>query len=364
MRRLDNRRGSIRTPLRATRKALALSMWIAIAAVVTAAATATGQATPKTPLRFGVLFWHDAPNDKTTFDGFRRGWEIAKRPVTYDIRHAQQTREVAERHLRAFREADVDAVLTLGTEATLAGRTVTDRPVIFSAVTNPFATKIVPDWAGSRRNLAGNSNYIDPDRVITEVRRAFPTLRALGVLRTKGNAVSETEIQGVLDALEVRASLGIRLAVGVAEDDAAIVRTAAALLDRVDALWIPIDYAVNGRIQEIAALARRARKPIITTNPRATPNAVVSILCDYHTLGMQAAAIADRVLTGGAEPGALPVGRLKGRILVLNIRAARAIDLALPVAAMAAADRIIPAPRPSSERATRERPSRETQRAR
>ena len=312
-------------------------------------------AQPNTPQAYtlGVLFWHESPNDQATLQGFREGLDAAGRRYRLIVRRADSDPERARAHLAEFGREGVDLVVALGTEATrlAALHRPPGVPVVFTAVTDPVNSGIVPDWKGSGSFLAGNSNHIDPDRVLDVFRTVLPGLRTLGVLHSKDNPVSRAEIQGVQAALKERASLGIRLVPREVSSPASLENEADTLLAGCDALWIPIDFGVYSRLDVVAALARKHKKPIVTTTPLAVPHAVVAVLPDYHTLGMQAVEIADQILRRGMEPGAIPVGLLKGRLLVINLGAARAIGLPVPIQALASADRIVN-PRHGSARPT------------
>jgi len=290
----------------------------------------------------GVLFWHASPNDRAALGGFREGLKATGQSFHIVERHADSDRKKAAAHLRAFEARAVDLVVALGTEATrIAAATLKRTPLVFTAVTDPVSSDIVPSWKGSGSFLAGNSNHIDAGRVLTDFKRSLPGLTTLGVLNTRGNPVSAAEIRGMEQTLRSRASLGIRLEIRTVKPKEDIAAAAGDLLKTVDALWIPIDFGVYSRMEVVAAVARERRKPLVTTTQKAIPHAVVGVLPDYHTLGMQAVEIMDRILNRGVEPGAIPVGTMQGRILVLNLKAARRIAYSIPVEALASADRIL-----------------------
>ena len=119
------------------------------------------------------------------------------------MRRADSDPARARAHLAEFGKQGVDLVVALGTEATriAAAHRPPGVPVVFTAVTDPVSSGIVPDWKGSGSFLAGNSNHIDSHRVLDEFRTALPGLHALGVLHSKDNRVSRAEIQGLQAAL-------------------------------------------------------------------------------------------------------------------------------------------------------------------
>lgn len=291
----------------------------------------------------GVLFWHDSPNDQTAFAGLREGLDATGRKFTLVVRRADSSPKKARACLAEFRQRPVDLVVAMGTEATrLARAHLQGIPLVFTAVTDPVSSGVVSSWKGSGSFVAGNSNHIAPHRVLDDFRRTLPGLRALAVLHSPDNLVSRAEIEGMQAELRKRASLGIRLVVRPVRDAAEVAAAAETALAESDALWIPIDYGIYTHMDVIAATARQLGKPIVTTAQKAAPHAVVAILPDYHTLGMSAVDIIDRILRRGIEPGAIPIGVMQGRILVVNLRAARRLGVRVPIEALAAADRIVP----------------------
>ncbi|MBN2491205.1 MAG: ABC transporter substrate-binding protein, partial [Planctomycetes bacterium] len=291
----------------------------------------------------GVLFWHDSPNDQIALAGLREGLTATGRPFELVVRDADSDPARAAGHIAEFCARPVGAIVALGTEAArIAAAETRGIPVVFTAVTDPVNSGIVPSWKGSGSLVAGNSNHIDPNRVINDFKRAVPALRALGVLSSPDNRVSRAEIEGMEAALRERASLGIRLVRRSVAAPGDLVAAAEALLAESDALWIPIDYAVYSHIDAVAEVARRHRKPIVTTSQKVELHATVAVLPDYHVLGMQAVEILDRILRRGVEPGRIPVGVMQGRLLVINLEAARQCGVAVPIPALAAADRIVP----------------------
>ncbi|MEQ8764052.1 MAG: ABC transporter substrate binding protein, partial [Planctomycetota bacterium] len=151
----------------------------------------------------GVLFWHQSPNDFVAFEGIRSGFESAGREPTFFARQASSSEDAAHRILDEFRARRVDLVFAMGTQASLlAKERLEDIPIVFTAVTNPVESGVVPSWEGSKRNLAGNSNWIGPDKILPVFRMAVPRLSRLGVLRSeKAGLVSEAELRGVRDYL-------------------------------------------------------------------------------------------------------------------------------------------------------------------
>ena len=297
------------------------------------------------PWRIGVLLWHRSPNDLQALDGIRNAFRVSGRPHALEVVEADSDEARAATLLAGLRAKRVDLIVAMGTQAALLCKQhVSDLPVVFTAVTNPVESKLVPDWSGSGSNLAGNSNWIEPQTVLDVFRMAVPDLTRLGVLRsTSTGVVSAAELAAMRVLLAgpdaPKLALHEELARDVDDLDAAVARLAAA---KVEAIWIPIDFLVYENIARVADAARARGVPLVSSSLRGvTEGAVAGLVVDYETLGARAVLIALDVLERGREPRSIPIGRMAGYQVVVNLAAARRANYEVPLPMLAVADLIL-----------------------
>ncbi|MBI5853089.1 MAG: ABC transporter substrate-binding protein [Planctomycetes bacterium] len=321
--------------------------WTLAAVIVASSLFVPGAvfAQERAPWRIGVLVWHRSPNDLQALDGIRNALRVSGRPHALEIVEADSDEARAATLLAELRARPVDLIFAMGTQAALLCKQhVTDLPVVFTAVTNPVESKLVPDWSGSGGNLAGNSNWIEPQTVLDVFRLAVPGLTRLGVLRsTSTGVVSAAELAAMRALLAgsdaPKVALHEELARDVADLDAAVARLAAA---KVEAIWIPIDFLVYENIGRVADAARAQGVPLVSSSLRGvTEGAVAGLVVDYETLGARAVLIALDVLERGREPRAIPIGRMAGYQVVVNLAAARRANYEVPLPMLAVADLIL-----------------------
>ncbi|MGE0142627.1 MAG: ABC transporter substrate-binding protein [Planctomycetota bacterium] len=301
---------------------------------------------PERVLRLGVLYWHDSPNDRRAAEGIRRALDLGRRRYEWREVSADSDRERARSEIAALRAQGIDLLFALGTEASLiAADAVRDLPIVFTAVTNPVESQVVSGWSGSRRNLAGNSNWIDSATVLRVFEQAVPRLRTLGVLRSENTGVvSAAELAGMRAELAARPAeraIDLREAIvkEVAELGAAVDELAVA---GVDAIWIPIDFLVYENIEAVAAAAARRRLPLVSSSLRGVQAAAVAgLVVDYELLGERAALIALDILERGKSPGEIPIGRMQSYRVVVNLDACRRLGHRVPLSLLAVADLVI-----------------------
>lgn len=306
-------------------------------------AVAQGEA----PWKLGVFFWHESPNDLAALEGIRSAFKVRGRSHRFLVVQASSDPERGQQLLAGLRQQHVDLIFAMGTDAALlAKKHITDLPVVFTAVTNPVETGVVPSWKGSESNLAGNSNWIDPETTVRVFRLAVPRLHRLGMLRSRGSGVvSAAELKGLRRYLETNKPKGGPLEVieRQLEDVGQIKRAVDELAGSgVQAIWIPIDFQIYQHADKVLAAAQAKGLPIVSTSMRAVRTAAVAgILPDYDLLGQRAAVIALRILEHGTRPKDIPVGTLRSHLVVVNLDVARRSDYELRLSALVLADQII-----------------------
>jgi putative ABC transport system substrate-binding protein len=295
--------------------------------------------------RLGVFLWHDSPNDLATLVGIRAGLERAQVDAEFVEHHAQSDPAAATAAFTALRQARCELVFVLGTQAALLAKdALVEVPVVFAAVSDAVASGVVPDWSGSGRNLCGASNWIAPAAVLDVFRLAVPRLKRLGMIRSQtSGVVSAAELVTMRAHVAATPGLDLTIVESVARDAADVERAATALLvESVDAIWIPIDLMVY---QDLAAVRRglgRHHLPLLTTAAAGVTNgAHVGAAVDYDLHGRRAAALAVRLLRHQAEPGTLPIDRMRSTLVQVNLGAARRDGIELPLSILAVADELL-----------------------
>ncbi|MEN8148666.1 MAG: ABC transporter substrate-binding protein [Planctomycetota bacterium] len=316
--------------------------------VLFAAALAAGRADGREDtLRIGVLFWHDSPNDTAAYEGVKDGFRLAGMKAEWLVVSAGEDREAADRALEAWEAAGVDLVYALGTSAALrAKETIGETPVVFTAVTHPVGSGVVRDWKGSGGRLCGNSNWIARADVFRVFQAAVPGLARLGVILNPKNPVSGQELAEAKAFFADKANRDLKrkLVVELVDGPEDVAEAATKLVEAgVQAVWIPIDRDVYGHLDAITPVTEPAGVPLLSSQYSAVEKhrAIVGVAVDYHLLGMNSAVLAKKVLRDGADPGRLPVGRMKSFRVILSLTAARRTKYRVPLPLLAWADTVL-----------------------
>lgn len=313
---------------------------------------------PPEKLRFGVLFWHDSPNDEAAFKGIRDALVETRVPHEFIVRQADSDAVKAARALEEFKSAPVDLVFAMGTWAARhAADHITDTPIVFTAVTNPVESGVVPSWKGSGRNLAGNSNWIPPESLLHVFRLTVPELTRLGILRsTVSGEVSDAELRDMRDHLAQEGAPQVTIVEQVVERAADIPDAADRLAAaNVEAVWIPIDFLVYSNLDAILPAVEPHRIPLVSSSLKAArAGAVSGVVVDYELLGKRALVIARDILDGKADPATMPIETMNAYKVVVNLDAARRCHYEVPLSLLVRADMILDETARSEEAAKKE----------
>lgn len=298
--------------------------------------------------RIGVLFWHDSPNDQAALKGIRDALEETGRDCALIVRCADSDPDQVQRILNAFKKEPVDLIFAMGTRAALLSKEqVKEIPVVFTAVTNPVESGVVPSWKGSGANLAGNSNWIASETLLHLFRLAVPGLTRLGILRSEtSGVVSAAELRGMQEYLGRPGAPEVEIVEQVAPGPEGIEQTVERLVQsRVQAIWIPIDFTIYDNMEQVLRGVQDHGIPLVSSSLKgAEAGAVAGVVVDYAMLGKSAVAIAIEILEGRAQPGSIPIGMMKGTQVIVNLQAARRCRYELPLSLLALADAILDEP--------------------
>ena len=294
------------------------------------------------PPRLAAFLWHESPNDLATLAGIEKGLVAAGLRPEVARFAAHGDAEAAKRELARLAAGGFDLVFALGTQSALLTRdAILDRPVIYSAVTDPVASGVVKGWDGSGSHLAGVSNAIPPETVLHVFQRAVPQLARLGILRSRtAGVVSAAELARMRAHLTTKGAPALTVVEALTDDAQGIAQAVQELVaQQVQAIWIPIDIVIYQNLAQVRAALGKARVPLLSSSLQgARSGAVAGVLVDYELLGECTAALALEVLAGKRKPGTIPTVTLRSYQVVVNLAAARDLGYELPLSLLALAD--------------------------
>lgn len=234
----------------------------------------------------------------------------------------------------------VDLLLTRGTPAALAAKNATATiPVVIIGVGDPVGQGLVQSLAHPGGNVTGLSAAVTevyPKRVQL-LRELVPrAARVAGLFNMSNPALPAQwrEIERAARSLDIEPRL---LDVRRPEDLEPAFKAATRL--RSDALIVGLDTLTQANQLVIVDLAARHRLPAIYASSEFA-RGLVTYGVNYPEMYRRAARFAHKVFKG-ARPADLPVEEPTAFELVINMKAARALGLAIPSSLLVRADHVI-----------------------
>jgi putative ABC transport system substrate-binding protein len=214
-------------------------------------------------------------------------------------------------------------------------------PIIFVAVTDPVALGLVESLA----RPGGNATGFSPAELglgakwLQVLKEIAPALTRVGVFHNPANAGSVSQFAIVQAAAP---ALGLVISVIDTADQSAIEQGVAALASSPNGGLIALRIGENISLRDsLVALAAQFRLPAVyPLRVFATGGGLASYGPDVAEEYRQAAGYVDRVLKG-EKPADLPVQVASKYQLVINLKTAKSLGLAIPQTLVATADEVL-----------------------
>lgn len=279
---------------------------------------------------------------KAFFEDLHALGYVEERTVRIERRYAAGDLQRLDRFANELAELKVDVIVALATPAAQAAQKATRTiPIVFFAVVDPLGAGLVSSLARPGGNATGIS-LLSTDisaKRLELLQEVVPKLTRVGVLWNPGNASNELQLREIEEAAKERSVLVRRLEIRGKDDVKPAVMTASQF--RADALMAMDDPVIAQQASLIAVLATSSRIPTTAGFSMLVDNGfLVAYGPSLSDQFRRAAVYADRILKG-AQPADMPVEQPRTFELVLNLKTARALGLAVPRSLLLRADRLI-----------------------
>ena len=239
---------------------------------------------------------------------------------------------------REFARLKVDVIVTVGGDA--AKQATSTIPIVVAMMPDPVGTGLVASLARPGANLTGLSiraNDLAGKR-IELLREVIPGLRRVAVLASAGYSANLLELNEVMTSAKTFDLEALIVEVGRSDEIAPAIAT---LKERTEALYVPANPFANTNRGLINELALAARLPTVHGfRQYVETGGLMSYGPNTPDLFRRAGDYVDRILRG-AKPGDLPIEQPTKFDLIINLKTARALGLAVPPTVLARADEVI-----------------------
>ena len=246
--------------------------------------------------------------------------------VTFEVQNPQTDQATLTNIANTFAASDYDGFLAIATPAAQAlANVITDRPIVFAAVTDPVAAGLVSSWESPDANITGVSDLNPMKEQLELIREALPEVATVGIVYNSGEVNSEVQ---VTEAEEAAGEMGIEI-VRATVTNSSEVQQAAESMD-VDAYLIPTDNVVVSAAESVIQVAEQKQKPVFASDESTMERGAAAGLSVNYTQQGEDAAVVFLKLLEGTPASDIAVETQKQFDLFVNPGAAEKQGLTLP----------------------------------
>ncbi len=250
--------------------------------------------------------------------------------VAYDYQNPEGDPTINQTIARKFVDDNVDLIFSFGTAITQAcvqAAEETDVTVVFCAITDPVAAKLVSDWDHPGENVTGTSDMIEVESNIDLILAIVPDVTRLGTLYNAGE-VNSVVLNDKLK--EVCSLLDIVVVEKTVSTSADISTAAQSLVGQVDAIWIGTDNTVVSGLESLIKVCEDNVIPFFPSDdPSIEKGGIATLGFDYYDVGYQTGEMAVRILEGTpADEIPVELGRVFS--YSVNTKAAERYGVTIP----------------------------------
>jgi putative ABC transport system substrate-binding protein len=234
-----------------------------------------------------------------------------------------------------------DVLVTATTPCAMAAKRATQSiPIVLASVGDPVFTGLVPSLARPGGNITGSSLFTADESAkrLELIKDALPRTRRVALLVNPTNplwAGSVQEVERVARSLKLELQ---RIEARTPGDFEPAI--AAAVEKRADALVLVEDSLFTAQAGKLAELALRHKLPAIGQVVFAEAGGLIGNGTNQLVLFRRAAIFVDKIFKG-AKPAELPIEQATRFELIVNLKTAKGLGVALPKQLTFRADRII-----------------------
>jgi putative ABC transport system substrate-binding protein len=297
---------------------------------------------PAKPYRIGILSLLKRPSEDVFRDAMRDLGYVEGKSLVYETRYAEGHADRLAALAADLVRLRVDVIVTAGGPAAEAAKEATASvPIVLWGAGDPIGIGLVTDVSHPGGNITGVtelSTELTAKR-LQLFKEAVPGLKRIAVIWNAGDHAMSLRFREV-EAAAPGLGLGvIPLPVQALDDFDASFETMAR--DRPDGILVVTDAMTRLKEGALFEFARSQRLPtMFEFPPSAHDGGLISYGPSLAELAPRAAAFVDKILKG-AKPGDLPLESPVHWHLVVNLRTAKAIGIAVPFAIIARADEVI-----------------------
>lgn len=256
----------------------------------------------------------------------KQGYTADKVKVVFQ--NAQGQPATAAQIARKFVGDKPVVIVAISTPSAQAAMAATKSiPIVFSAVSDPVAAKLVNSAEKPDGNVTGASDRSPIAEQIDLIREMTPNAKNIGIIYNPGEANSVVNVTLFKDAAVKK---GVTTIDATATKSSDVQAAARALVGKADVIYVPTDNTIISALESAIGVANAAKIPLHTGDTDSVARgAIASLGVNYYQLGVHAGEQVIRILKGD-KIADIPVVFGKGTDLYVSKKTAALIGVTIP----------------------------------
>lgn len=278
-------------------------------------------------VKIGIIKFVEHPSLDAARDGFVK--ELDAKGINYELDEVSANGDISliPTLAQKYNNDEIDLIYAIATPtAQGAKNAITDKPIIFSAVTDPVGAGLVDSIEAPGGNVTGVSDYVNASDQIEEFLVLYPEIKTFGTLYNTSEQNSQVQVDDLKKILEEK---GLSLEVIGINNINDIPQGVSALSPKIDAYFALTDNMIASAAPIVAENLIKNNIPSLSSEEGQVKNGLLmSEGVSYEEQGVQAADIAIRIING-EEPKDISVEYYKNSKKLVNRKMAEALGIDL-----------------------------------
>jgi putative tryptophan/tyrosine transport system substrate-binding protein len=296
--------------------------------------------------RVGILSPVTESGMRDWWNGLKQGLErlgyIEGQNIEFIWRFADGRFERLPNLAAELAELEVDVIVPATPPAIHAAKSASSTiPIVFPLGSDPVETGLVSSLERPGGNVTGMATMsrLQSQPRMALLRECMPAARRVALIRHSANAALELQVDASRKAVPEQEFEIVVLDFAIAEEIEPAFKAAGE--QRIEAILPLSDPMALANAERIAAFSLQYRIPVVSPFREITEaGGILSYGPDLSMLFRRSASLIDQILKG-ARPGDLPIGKPSEFELSANLKAARALNVAIPASILSRATHVI-----------------------
>ena len=271
------------------------------------------------------------PSLDATAQGMKDVFEEADADIEVEEQNAQADQATMNNIVGTYGSDDnLDAVLPIATPVAIAAATsITETPIIFSAVTDPVDAGLVPDWETPGENITGVSDMNPVEDQLQLILDVVEDAEVIGIPYSSAESNSVVQVDAANEAAD---ALGVEIQEVAVTNTSEVAQGVDSFSD-IDAIYVPTDNTVVSGLETVISYGVDNQIPVFAAESDSVERGTVGTYgLNYYEHGRQAGEMALSVMTGEAEVADTPTALADDAAMeyTFNLDAAEQMGVEIP----------------------------------